>query len=116
MFRDVCMSELIEANPGLEQQMRDWQIERHWHGENPFDWTAFRSVVSYVGGADPGADPPGEFFWFTPPDGSPTLLPGLATASSNRPSARLVSPGRELGSAEDAERSASALTEVKYWR
>src|SRR5688500_10402595 len=49
MFRDVRMSELIEANPTLEQQMRDWQTERHHRGENPFDWEAFRVVVSYVG-------------------------------------------------------------------
>jgi hypothetical protein len=110
MFRDVCMSELIEANPGLEQQMRDWQIERHQHGENPFDWAAFRVVVSYVGGADPGEDPPVEFFWFTPPDGTPVHLPGLTAAASSVPSARLVSPGRESSA------TGSKLTEMKYWR
>ena len=117
MFRDVCMSELIEANPGLEQQMRDWQIERHRHGENPFDWEAFRAVVSYVGASDPGEDPPTEFFWFTPPDGSTAQLPALAAARSSVPSARLVSPGRELGTNASGDRQgASTLTGVKYWR
>jgi len=117
MFRDVCMSELIEATPGLEQQMRDWQIERHRHGENPFDWDAFRAVVSYVGASDPGEDPPNEFFWFTPQDGAPTLRPALATATSRVPSARLVSPGHELDATTPAAGPGpSGLTDVKHWR
>jgi hypothetical protein len=107
MFRDVRMSELLEANPTLEQQMRDWQTERHHRGENPFDWQAFRTVASYVGACDPGADPPSEFYWFTPPDGSVSLVPELVASSSVGPSSRLVAPGR------DRE---SSLTEVKYWR
>jgi hypothetical protein len=117
MFRDVCMSELSEANPRIEQQMRDWQIERHQHGANPFDWDSFRAVVSYIGASDPGEDPPTEFFWFTPPDGSQAARPLLAAAASRVPSARLVSPGRELGSAATAETSrSSTLTDIKTWR
>ena len=117
MFRDVCMSELIEANPGLEQQMRDWQIERHQHAENPFDWDAFRAVVSYIGACDPGENPPNEFFWFTPSDGSPATRLPVTAGTSRVPSARLVSPGHELGPAAipEAPRS-SRLTEVKTWR
>jgi hypothetical protein len=111
MFRDVRMSELIEANPTLEQQMRDWQTERHQRGENPFDWQGFRSVVSYVGSCDPGADPPSEFFWFTSPDGTPSVVrspvDGPSESGSDGPSARLVAPGRER---------ARSLTGVKYWR
>lgn len=113
MFRDVRMADLIEANPSLEQLMRDWQTERHYRGENPFDWQAFRTVVSYVGGCDPGDCPPSEFFWFTPPDSSAPPVPELVSVASNVPSARLVSPGRELGSSSDEP---STLTEVKYWR
>jgi hypothetical protein len=107
MFRDVRIAELIEANPTLEQQMRDWQTERHHRGENPFDWQAFRGVVSYVGACDPGADPPSEFFWFTPPDGIASPVPELVASTSDGPSARLVTPGRDR---------ASTLTGVKYWR
>ena len=107
MFRDVRMSELIEANPTLEQQMRDWQTERHHRGENPFDWQVFRAVVSYVGASDPGADPPSEFYWFTPPDGGSSAVPALVVSTSDGPSARLVEPGRDR---------AGSLTGVKYWR
>jgi hypothetical protein len=108
MSRDVRMSELIAANPTLEQQMRDWQTERHHRGENPFDWQAFRVVVSYVGACDPGEDAPSEFFWFTAPDGSsPALTIAPSHAASDVPSARLVEPGKDR---------ATTLTGVKYWR
>jgi hypothetical protein len=111
MFRDVRMAELIEANPTLEQQMRDWQNERHHRGENPFDWDTFRSVMSYVGACDPGADPPSEFFWFTAPDGNAPVVPSRmdrpTDTISDGPSARLVAPGQDR---------ASTMTGVKYWR
>lgn len=107
MNRVVRMSELIEANPTLEQQMRDWQTERHHRGENPFDWDAFRVVVSYIGASDPGGEPPPEFFWFTTPDGSSPAVPELAVSRSDVPSGRLVTPGQDR---------ASSLTGVKYWR
>jgi hypothetical protein len=110
MFRDVKMSDLIEANPTLEQQMRDWQTERHHRGENPFDWNTFRSVVSYVGGCDPGSDAPGEFYWFTPTEANaPLVLSAVdrVDSPSDGPSGRLVAPGRER---------ASTLTGMKYWR
>ena len=107
MNRDVRMSDLIEANPTLEQQMRDWQTERHHRGENPFDWQAFRVVVSYVGACDPGSDPPSEFFWFTPTDGGSQAVPDLMVGPSDIPSGRLVAPGQDR---------ASNLTGVKYWR
>ena len=74
MYRDVRMSELIEANPTLEQQLRDWQTERHRRGENAFDWQAFRSVVTYMGACDPGSEPPAEFFWFTPPEHASVIV------------------------------------------
>jgi hypothetical protein len=109
MARDVHMAELIEANPTFEQQMRDWQTEQHHRGENPFDWQAFRAVVSYVGACDPGADPPTEFFWFTTPDGSVPAVSstGGVASSMDGPSARLVTPGRDR---------ANTMTGVKYWR
>ena len=116
MARDVRMSELIAANPTLEQQMRDWQTEQHHRGENPFDWESFRTVVSYMGAPDPGADPPAEFFWFTPPGSSTTFVPAAADKASstrpNVPSSRLVAPGQDRGTGSSGE----ALTEVKYWR
>ena len=107
MFRDVRMSELIAANPSLEQQMRDWQTERHHRGENPFDWDVFRVVVGYLGASDPGADPPAEFFWFTPADGGVHAVPALATGGDGL-SARLVAPGEHP--------SGGNLTGMKYWR
>ena len=107
MFRDVRMSELIAANPTLEQQMRDWQTERHHRGENPFDWEAFRAVVGYLGSCDPGADPPSEFYWFTTPDGGSAAVPDLAGSTSGAPSARLVAPGQDR---------VSTVTGMKYWR
>ena len=116
MARDVRMSELIEMNPMLEQQLRDWQTERHRRHENAFDWQAFRAAASYMGACDPGIDPPAEFFWFTPPGGSVAAVPEVAgsTASSTRkvPSARLVAPGQDRGTGGSGE----PLTEVKYWR
>ena len=109
MFSDVRMADLIEANPSLEQQMRDWQTERHHRGENPFDWAVFRAVMSYVGACDPGSDAPTEFYWFTPPEANtPLTLNAMDSPSpSDGPSARLVAPGRER---------ASNLTGMKYWR
>ena|SRR5437762_2689717 len=107
MSRDVRIAELIEANPTLEQQMRDWQAEQHRRGENPFDWQAFRIVMGYVGACDPGDEPPSEFFWFAPPDGGMSPVPDLGVSTSDIPSGRLVSPGRDR---------ASSLTEMKYWR
>jgi hypothetical protein len=118
MFRDrVYMSELIKVNPGLEQQMRNWQLEQHRQAEDPFDWQAFRVVVSYVGASDPGEQPPVEFFWFTPPGGSPVSLPELVTASSSVPSARLVKPGSDPDAARTSSpRLRPGVTDVKYWR
>ncbi len=107
MSRDVRIAELIEANPTLEQQMRDWQSARHQRGENPFDWEAFRTVVSFVGATDPGTEPPSEFFWFTPPLCGAPSAPASGSRSSDAPSARLVSPG---------EHGTPDLTATKYWR
>ena len=96
--------------------MRDWQLERHQHGENPFDWNAFRVVVGYVGGSDPGDDPPTEFFWFTPPDGTPVLFPG--SPPPHRAFPPLVSSPRRVS--VDLVRSTRTvhpgITEMKYWR
>jgi hypothetical protein len=116
MLHDVRMDDLIEANPNLEQQMRDWQTERHHRGENPFDWQAFRAVMSYVGACDPGERPPSEFFWFTPPGSASPLVPDLTIDSSDVPSARLVSPGRDVSPSGSADARHAELTEVKYWR
>lgn len=116
MSRDLRMSELIEANPALESQLRDWQADRHRRGENPFDWQAFRVVVSYMGANDPGEEPPSEFFWFTPTDGgsaSPLPVTSVVTATMTKvPSSRLVVPGRDRGAGGVGE----PLSEVKYWR
>jgi hypothetical protein len=95
MFRDVRISDLIDANPSLEQQMRDWQTEQHHRGEDPFDWRAFRSVVSFTGGSDPGADPPSEFFWFTPPGGAKKAGAQKVVTNSDGPTARRVNPAPE---------------------
>lgn len=107
MFHDVRIDELIEANPTLEQHMRDWQTARHQRGENPFDWESFRTVMAFVGARDPGDEAPSEFYWFTPPVGSAVAVLASAGDRSAAPSARLASPGRD---------GASSLTEVKYWR
>jgi len=115
MARDVRMSELIEANPALEQQVRDWQTERHRRHENAFDWQAFRAAASYMGACDPGEEPPAEFFWFTPPGGSsaaPAVVGSATSTTKQVPSARLVSPGQDRGTGGSGE----PLTEVKYWR
>ena len=116
MARDVRMSELIEMNPALEQQLRDWQTERHRRHENAFDWQAFRAAVNYMGACDPGIDPPAEFFWFTPAEGGSSGVPsviGSAVSSTNKvPSSRLVAPGQDRGTGGSGE----PLTEVKYWR
>ncbi|MCC7370921.1 MAG: hypothetical protein IT306_21080 [Chloroflexi bacterium] len=110
------MSELIEANPTLEQQLRDWQTERHRRGENAFDWQAFRAMVTYMGSCDPGSEPPSEFFWFTPPEHATVLAleaePSTNVMTARRPSGRLVQPGLDRGPGGSGER----LTEVKYWR
>lgn len=116
MSRDVRMSELIDANPAIESQLRDWQAERHRRGENPFDWQAFRVVVNYMGESDPGEDPPTEFFWFTPTDGgsvgSAPVAASAATKAGRAPSSRLVAPGQDRGAGGTGE----PLSEVKYWR
>ena len=116
MDRDVRMSELIEANPALEQRLRDWQTERNRRGENPFDWQAFRAASSYMGACDPGADPPAEFFWFTSPSGSfasvAEVVGSTVSTTTKVPSARLVAPGQDRGTGGSGE----PLTEVKYWR
>jgi hypothetical protein len=66
MPRDVSVAELIAANPSFEQQMREWQNERHQKDDDPFDWQAFRDLETYIGAPDPGEAPPPEFFWFIP--------------------------------------------------
>ena len=75
MPRDVKLADLVAANPNFEQQMRDWQTERHQKGEDPLDWQPFRELQTYIGAPDPGEDAPAEFYWFTPPaaaDAGPT--------------------------------------------
>ena len=94
MARDARMSDLISANPSFEQQMRDWQTERHQKGENPFDWEAFRTLEAYIGATDPGDVPPSEFYWFTPPAVVRHRAPAAAGAGAATvaPSSVLVSP------------------------
>jgi hypothetical protein len=96
MARDAHMSDLIAVNPNVEQQMRDWQTERHQKGESPFEWAAFRDHEARIGAADPGEQPPPEFYWFAPPAMARARVPaasGTATlAPSTAPSAVLVSP------------------------
>jgi hypothetical protein len=64
--------------------------------------------VSFVGATDPGAEPPSEFYWFNPPAIGAVLMPEAGASSSDAPSARLVSPGKDGASPR--------LTEMKYWR
>ncbi|MCC6179100.1 MAG: hypothetical protein IT305_27635 [Chloroflexi bacterium] len=116
MERDVRIADLAVDNPNLEQVMRDWQAERHQKGESPFDWQTFRATVGYVGLADPGADPPNEFYWFIPPDTGavrPSERVMTAEREATSPSAVLVTPGAGLRSTGGAD---SELTEMKYWR
>jgi hypothetical protein len=67
MSGDVSMADLVAANPNFEQQMRDWQTERHQKGEDPTDWQAFRELETFIGAPDPGENAPSEFMSFTPP-------------------------------------------------
>ena len=108
MARDARMSDLIAANPNVEQQMRDWQTERHRRGENPFDWEAFRVLQAYIGATDPGEFAPAEFYWFTPPATARMEMP-RAAASSGAPSATLVSPATLRASAPGEASEAFSL-------
>lgn len=99
MPRDARMSDLISANRGFEQQMRDWQTERHQKGENPFDWQAFRTLEAYIGATDPGDVPPAEFYWFTPPVATQSRTLVAAGSATGAPSATLVSPATLRASA-----------------
>ena len=99
MARDARMSDLISANPSFEQQMRDWQTERHQKGENPFDWEAFRTLEAYIGATDPGDEPPAEFYWFTPPAAVRPRTMATAGSAGGAPSATLVSPATLRASA-----------------
>jgi hypothetical protein len=44
------------------------------------------------------------------------VLPALAAASSDGPSARLVTPGRDPGATKAGKATSAGLTDVKYWR
>ncbi len=115
MARDARMSDLISANPSFEQQMRDWQTERHQKGEHPFDWEAFRTLQAYIGATDPGDVPPAEFYWFTPPATTPHLTlaavgsageedPANPRATAGGPSqARAIRVAGESGPAGDGD-------------
>ena len=102
MAPDARMSDLIAANPNVEQQMRDWQTERHQRGESPFDWQAFRVLEGYIGATDPGDVPPAEFYWFTPQATVRMRAPVAAASPSSAPSATLVSPATLRASAPGA--------------
>jgi hypothetical protein len=93
------MSDLISANRGFEQQMRDWQTERHQKGENPFDWQAFRKLEACIGATDPGDEPPAEFYWFAPPVATRSRTLVAAGPGTGAPSATLVSPATLRASA-----------------
>ena len=99
MARDARMSDLISANPSFEQQMRDWQTERHQKGENPFDWEAFRTLEAFIGATDPGDVPPAEFYWFAPPATARSRTLAAAGSATGAPSATLVSPATLRASA-----------------
>jgi hypothetical protein len=92
MNRDVRMSDLIAANPAFEQQMRDWQNERHRRGESPFNWPAFRSLTTFRVGQDPGIDPPDEFFSFMPSDPPPPSVPNRVGATADALSSQRTAP------------------------
>ncbi len=100
MARDACISDLIAANPNFEQQLRDWQTERHQRGESPFDWEAFRLLEGFIGAIDPGEAPPAEFYWFTAPASVRMRMPDAASPTG-APSATLVSPATLRASAPD---------------
>ena len=102
MARDARMSDLISANPSFEQQMRDWQTERHQKGENPFDWEAFRTLEAFIGATDPGDVPPAEFYWFAPPAAFRRRTLAAAGSATGAPSAVLVSPATLRASAPGA--------------
>ncbi len=116
MARDARMSDLISANPSFEQQMRDWQTERHQKGEHPFDWEAFRTLQAYIGATDPGDVPPAEFYWFTPPATTRHLTLAAAGSAVGAPSATLVSPATLRASAPgEASEAMSAAPDRVYY-
>ncbi|MFN8526360.1 MAG: hypothetical protein U0821_24945 [Chloroflexota bacterium] len=67
MFRDVNLDDLIIVNPRIENEMRQWQTERHQHGMDPLDWAAFRALQAELRAPDPGESAPAEFYWFSVP-------------------------------------------------
>ncbi len=101
MTFDARLNDLIAANPNLEQQMRDWQTERHQKGEDPFDWNAFRTIESYISAVDPGESAPAEFYWFSVSDAGRAHVAVTTAPTGGAPSSVLVSPATLRASAPD---------------
>jgi hypothetical protein len=57
----ATLAALVEANPSIEEQVREWQEQRRANGEDPNDWAAFRQHVQALGAPDPGEDEPEDF-------------------------------------------------------
>lgn len=102
MSGDMSMADLVAANPNFEQQMRDWQTERHQKGEDPTDWQAFRELETFIGAPDPGENAPSEFMSFTPPAVA-TEAPAAETTEA---------PVAEASEAPSADGSAGEVTQA----
>lgn len=57
----ATLAALVEANPSIEEQVRQWQEQRRANGEDPNDWEAFRQHVQALGAPDPGEEEPEDF-------------------------------------------------------
>lgn len=56
------LQECIAQNPNFYEQMRDWQNQRLWKGENWNDWNAFKAHLVAIGAPNPGDPAPAEFY------------------------------------------------------
>lgn len=56
-----ALSRMIGANPNFVSQAKTWRGLRAQRGEDPNDWTAFRTYEKQVGAPDPGGNAPAEW-------------------------------------------------------
>lgn len=56
-----ALSRMIGANPNFVSQAKTWRGLRAQRGEDPNDWTAFRTYEKQIGAPDPGANAPQEW-------------------------------------------------------
>jgi hypothetical protein len=54
-FRRPTIEEVETTNPGIRQQLNEWQAARRVNNEDPNDYAAGRRHIRALGGADPGS-------------------------------------------------------------